>query len=75
MPTTIKEAVETFTKKYAFKDIWSVGVDEEYGIIHVYTSNAKIWVDLPAKHEGFTVKMNVSRRPRPAATAVSASAK
>jgi hypothetical protein len=68
--TTILEAVETFTKKYDFKDIWSVGVDETSGIIHVYTSNAKIWVDLPNTHEGYTVKMNVSRKPRPATTPV-----
>lgn len=62
--STIKEAVETFRKKYAFKDIWQVDIDEDYGVIHVYTSNAKIWVDLPAKHEGFVVKMNVARKPR-----------
>ena len=62
----ITEAVATFQTKYPFKDIHSVGVDEEYGVIHVYTSNAKIWVDLPEKHEGFYVKMNVTRRPRPA---------
>lgn len=62
--STIKEAVETFRKKYTMKDIWQIDVDEDFGVIHVYTSNAKIWVDLPAKHEGFNVKMNVARKPR-----------
>lgn len=64
--TSLLEAVRTFSEKYSFKDIWSVGMDEEFGVIHVYTSNAKIWVDLPATHEGYQVKMNVSRRPRAA---------
>lgn len=67
---TLKEAVDSFQAKYSqrpiWKDIWSVGVDETYGVIHVYTANAKIWVDLPAKHDGFPVKMNVGRKPRPA---------
>lgn len=60
----ITEALETFRQKYDFKDIWKTDVDETYGVIHVYTSNAKVWVDLPAKHEGFIVKMNVARRPK-----------
>lgn len=72
---TIFEAVETFAKKYDFKDIWSVGIDEEYGVIHVYTSNAKIWVDLPDQHEGYTVRMNVARKPRPASAVPSVATK
>jgi len=69
MTTTIKEAVESFRAHYStqdlWKEVWSIGVDETYGVIHVYTSNAKIWVDLPAKHEGYVVKMNVTRRSKP----------
>ncbi len=61
---TIAEAVETFKKKYNFSDISAVDVDVENETIHVYTHNAKIWVDLPEYHEGFYVKMNVHRRPR-----------
>lgn len=60
--TSIKEAVETFKTKYNFPDISSVTVDEEFGVIHVFTHNAKIWVDLPERHQGFLVKMNVIRR-------------
>lgn len=62
----INEALETFRQKYNFKDIWKTDVDEAYGVIYVYTANAKIWVDLPGSHEGFQVKMNVARKPRPA---------
>jgi hypothetical protein len=69
---TLKEAVDSFEAKYSqhpiWKSIWSVGADEAYGVIHIYTANAKIWVDLPNKHEGFPVKMNVVRKPRPAAS-------
>jgi hypothetical protein len=65
----ISEAVQTFSTKYNFKDIWAVGMDEELGVIHVYTSNAKIWVDLPNTHEGFFVKMNVGRAPKPSQVA------
>ncbi len=61
---TLAEAVETFKKKYNFSDISAVDVDPENETIHVYTHNAKIWVDLPEYHEGFYVKMNVHRRPR-----------
>jgi len=65
---TLKEAVESFKAKYSllpvWKEIWSVAMDESYGVILVYTSNAKIWVDLPAKHDGYQVKMNVGRKPR-----------
>jgi hypothetical protein len=62
----IKEVIETFKKKYNFEDIWDVTVSEDLEgdkIIQVFTSNAKIWVDLPSKHEGYSVKMNVAKKP------------
>lgn len=69
---TITEAVTSFEQKYSVRpiwsEIWSVTSDPTYGVIHVHTTNAKIWVDLPAHHEGFQVKMNVGRKPRPVST-------
>jgi hypothetical protein len=50
-----------FRAKYDLNGIYAVGVDEENGIINVYTTDAKIWVDLPAKYEGYEVKMKVGR--------------
>lgn len=61
---TIAEAIETFKKKYDFPDISSVDADVEGDTINVFTTNAKIWVDLPEYHQGYFVKMNVTRRPR-----------
>jgi hypothetical protein len=59
MPT-IKEAIETFKPKYNFEAITSILPDEQYGIIYVYTTDAKVWVDLPSHHEGYPVKISVS---------------
>lgn len=61
---TISEAVTSFQAKYDFTPIWEVSGNEELETIYVYTSDARVWVDIPAYHEGFEVKMVVARKSR-----------
>ena len=61
---TISEAVTTFQNKYNFAPIWEVSGNEELETIYVYTSDARVWVDIPAMHEGYEVKMVVGRKTR-----------
>lgn len=65
---TLEEAASSFSGKYKPKlsDIFTIGVNTVDETILVYTTNAKIWVDLPEFHEGFYVKMVVTGRPVPA---------
>lgn len=63
---SVAQTVENFSKKYPFKDIWTIGVDDKTNTLLVYTSNAKVWVDLPSNYEGYHVKMVVARPPKPA---------
>jgi hypothetical protein len=62
---SINEAVATFQKKYPLAPIWEVSGNEELETIYVYTSDARVWVDIPGYHEGFEVKMVVARKTRP----------
>ncbi|TXH08186.1 MAG: hypothetical protein E6R04_11495 [Spirochaetes bacterium] len=64
----MQEAVSSFQSKYNFPAIWEVSGNEELETIYVYTSDAKVWVDLPSYHEGYEVKMVVGRKSRPVAT-------
>lgn len=64
---SIKEAVESFKKKYPIPNqkIWTIGVDEINKVIYYYTSDPKaVWVDVPATHEGYALEMVVSSKPR-----------
>lgn len=66
MTMTLEQAVESFQAKYNFQPIWEVSGNEEMETIYVYTSDARVWVDIPASHEGYEVKMVVGRKTRPA---------
>lgn len=65
---TIQEAVDSLKTKYEkVKEIWLVssvpiGPIEESNNIYVYTTDAKVWVDLPERHEGFPIKMIVRKK-------------
>ncbi len=61
----MQEIVSSFQSKYNFPAIWEVAGNEELELIYVYTSDAKVWVDLPSYYEGFEVKMVVGRKARP----------
>lgn len=67
MTMTLEQAIESFQAKYNFQPIWEVSGNEEMETIYVYTSDARIWVDIPALHEGYEVKMVVGRKTRSAA--------
>lgn len=55
------KVIDSFKEKYPNKEIWRIAIVDD--IIFYYTSNAKIWVDMPEYFGDYTVKMSVGKKP------------